>query len=195
MTAKPVPPATDGTLRLQAAAPKVQIAAVAVKAGAAQAPTSRIVGAATDLPSGEVVKKQDFIDRAIAQSDLKKKDAKPAIEAALALLAEILSAGGEVVLPPLGKLKAIKVKDLPDGAQIMTLKLRTMKDGAGADATAGAGPTGGQGGKASQKTGAKPGAGAGRNPGQKRNQNADAARGKGQRQNHHSGVADDVDDS
>jgi hypothetical protein len=31
----------------------------------------------------------------------------------------------------MGKLKAVKVKDLGEGAQMMTLKLRTMKDGAG----------------------------------------------------------------
>jgi hypothetical protein len=49
----------------------------------------------------------------------------------LAELADLLAAGEELVLPPMGKLKAVKVKDLGEGAQMMTLKLRTMKDGAG----------------------------------------------------------------
>ena len=123
-------PATspDGTVHLKAATPTVRVTA---PVAAPKAPTPRIAGATADLPAGEAVKKAEFIDRVIARGDLKKKDAKPAIEAALAELADILAAGGELVLPPMGKIKAVKVKDLGEGAQMMTLKLRTMKDGAG----------------------------------------------------------------
>ena len=121
----------DGTVHLKAAAPKAKVAPPA-----ARAPAPRVVGTNTEMAAGDSVKKADFIDRVIARGDLKKKDAKPAIEAALAELADILAAGGELVLPPMGKIKAVKVKDLGEGAQMMTLKLRTMKDGAGL----GAGP-------------------------------------------------------
>ncbi|MBS1301598.1 hypothetical protein GZH79_04445 [Loktanella sp. SALINAS62] len=86
------------------------------------------------LDVGEAIKKPEFLDRAVARSGIKKKDAKPAIEAALAELADILAGGGELILPPMGKLKSIKSKDLGDGAQMLTLKLRTMKDGAGTGA-------------------------------------------------------------
>ncbi len=133
MTTKPAAP-TDGTVRLTPAAPKTPTA----KPVTAKAPTPQVVSKHVDLAPGEIVKKAEFIDRVIARADVKKKDAKPAIEAALAELADILAAGGELVLPPMGKLKQIKVKDLGDGAQMMTLKLRTMKDGAGQ----GEGPSG-----------------------------------------------------
>lgn len=118
----------DGTVTLKPSAPKVQVAHTGA---AATAPKPRVVGAATEMKAGEAVKKPEFIDRVIARADLKKKDAKPAIEAALAELADILAKGGELILPPMGKLKAVKIKDIGDGAQVLTLKLRTMKDGAG----------------------------------------------------------------
>lgn len=75
----------------------------------------------------EKVKKPVFIDRALLRTDVKKRDAKPAIEAALAELAAALLAGEELVLPPLGKLKVVNSKDLAQGAKALTLKLRTMK--------------------------------------------------------------------
>ena len=62
---------------------------------------------------------------------MKKRDAKPAIEAALAVLSEALINGEELNLPPMGKLRVMKSKDVGDGAKVLTLKLRTMKDGAG----------------------------------------------------------------
>ena len=78
-----------------------------------------------------MLKKPEFIDRAVARTDVKKRDAKPAIEAALAVLAEALENGEELNLPPMGKMRVVKTKDIGEGAVVMTLKLRTMKDGAG----------------------------------------------------------------
>lgn len=124
----------DGTVHLKMPTPKVQVAA---PSAASKVPAPRVVGGAVDVPAGEAIKKAEFIDRVIARADLKKKDAKPAIEAALAELADILAAGKELILPPMGKIKAVKVKDLGMGAQMMTLKLRTQKDGAGQGAGAG----------------------------------------------------------
>jgi hypothetical protein len=69
------------------------------------------------------IKKQQFLERAVANSGVKKKDAKPAIEAALALISEYLIAGEELNLPPLGKLKVNRIKDLPN-AKVLVVKLR-----------------------------------------------------------------------
>ncbi|RYH02861.1 hypothetical protein EU805_09485 [Salipiger sp. IMCC34102] len=79
------------------------------------------------------MKKKEFIDRVLARCGVKKRDAKPAIEATMAELADLLAAGGDLNLPPMGKLKSVKSRDLGNGAKVMTLKLRTMKDGAGPD--------------------------------------------------------------
>ena len=84
--------------------------------------------AAGDKPASAMLKKPEFLERVIARTDIKKRDAKPAIETALAVLGDALLAGEEVNLPPLGKLRVVRSKDLESGAQVMTLKLRTPKD-------------------------------------------------------------------
>lgn len=86
----------------------------------------------TDDPTtaAAVLKKPDFLDRAVARTNTKKRDAKPVIEAALAVLGEALLAGEDVSLPPLGKLRVVRHKDLGDGAAVLTLKLRTPKHAA-----------------------------------------------------------------
>lgn len=116
---------TDGTMTLKA----VPQAAAPVKPVAAPAP--KVAQAAKPVTTKMLVKKPEFLERSIARTAVKKRDAKPAIEAALAELAALLSEGNELNLPPLGKLKLIKSKDIGDGAKVMTLKLRTMKDNAG----------------------------------------------------------------
>ena len=91
------------------------------------APRPKVVAGPVPVSSSEMVRKQDFIDAAVARTDVKKRDAKPAIEAALAELVDTLAAGKDVHLPPLGKIKVVKTKDLGNGSQVLTLKLRTMK--------------------------------------------------------------------
>jgi DNA-binding protein HU-alpha len=76
--------------------------------------------------AGPVLRKKDFIDRAVERSGLKKKDVKPAIEAALAVMAEALDQGEELVLQPLGKVKIVRQKDLTNG-KVMTARIRMNK--------------------------------------------------------------------
>jgi Bacterial DNA-binding protein len=77
-----------------------------------------------------ILKKKEFMDRAIDRSGLKKADAKAAIDAALAVLAEALGQGDEMILPPLGKLKVTREKTHPKG-RILLLRLQLMPEGAG----------------------------------------------------------------
>lgn len=95
------------------------------------APQTKIVNPAVSVPQGEMIKKPEFLDRAVERTDVKKREAKPAIEAALAVPAVSLINGKELNLPPMGKLRVVKSKDVGEGAKVLTLKLRTMKDGAG----------------------------------------------------------------
>lgn len=121
---------TSNTVKLNTVVPEPVVALLNVTP-----PATRVVGGAVAVPQGEMLKKGEFIDRVVARTDVKKRDAKPAIEAALAVLAEALSQGEELNLPPMGKLRVVKSKDLGEGVKVMTLKLRTMKDGAGFGAT------------------------------------------------------------
>ncbi|MEL6841435.1 MAG: HU family DNA-binding protein [Pseudomonadota bacterium] len=76
------------------------------------------------------MKKPELLDAVVARTNLKKRDVKPAVEAALAVIGDALARGEQVNLPPMGKLRVIKSKELGEGAQIMTLKLRTAKNAA-----------------------------------------------------------------
>jgi nucleoid DNA-binding protein len=116
---------SDGTMTLKAVPQPATAVAPTVKL------TPKVAPAAQSVKTKMLVKKPEFLDRAIARTAVKKRDAKPAIEAALAELAALLAEGNELNLPPLGKLKLLKSKDIGDGAKVMTLKLRTMKDSAG----------------------------------------------------------------
>ena len=72
----------------------------------------------------EELKKPELIDRVVALTGLKKRDVKPAVEAALAVLAEDLAAERTVMLPPLGKLRVAKTRALDNGGAVLTVKLR-----------------------------------------------------------------------
>jgi nucleoid DNA-binding protein len=82
------------------------------------------------------MKKPELLDQVVARTNLKKRDVKPAVEAALAVILDALQNGSELNLPPLGKLRLVKTKDLEGGATVRTLKLRTPKHAAAAVAVA-----------------------------------------------------------
>lgn len=129
MSRKSSKPRTDasGTLKLKTVTPT----AVPSSSSATSVATPTIVKPAASVVTKALIKKPEFLEKAIARTDIKKRDAKPAIEAALAELADLLADGNELNLPPMGKLKLVKSKDIGDGAKVLTLKLRTMKDSAG----------------------------------------------------------------
>jgi nucleoid DNA-binding protein len=92
-----------------------------------QTPAPVIDAPEVDLDAVELVKKPQLLDRVVTRTNLKKRDVKPAVEAALAVMREVLQDGAELNLPPLGKVRLIKTKELEGGASVMTLKLRTPK--------------------------------------------------------------------
>ena len=89
---------------------------------------------AAGLPEGPtVLKKKELVERVVAASGVKKKDAKPVVEAMLAVLGESLASGRELNLAPLGKLRINRVEDKANG-RVIVCKLRQPKDtGTGPD--------------------------------------------------------------
>jgi DNA-binding protein HU-alpha len=85
-----------------------ETAEVAVEAGEGRTPSLR---------------KRELIDRIVKRSGVKKKAAKPVVEALLAELGETLASGRELVLPPLGRIKINREKALANG-RVMILKVR-----------------------------------------------------------------------
>jgi hypothetical protein len=122
---------------------KVQLKAAPLKKVAVDAPMAQVVVAPAaavvsppkskpDDPSDAkaekvFVKKQEFVDRVVSESGMKKSEVKPAVEAALRVLLYALQSGEELQLPPLGKIKVQNAKDIGFGSEAMTLKLRTPK--------------------------------------------------------------------
>ena len=73
-----------------------------------------------------VLRKKELIERVVIRSGIKKKDAKPTVEAMLAVLGEALAAGEELNLQPLGKVMVKREKELPN-AKVMVCRIRQRK--------------------------------------------------------------------
>lgn len=69
------------------------------------------------------LRKKELIDLAVERSGVKKRDAKPAIEAALAVLGEALAEGREMNVTPFGKVKVTRMKRAGHG-QIINARVR-----------------------------------------------------------------------
>jgi nucleoid DNA-binding protein len=91
-------------------------------------PDLMVVNSAQPVVSGPIMKKKDLIDLVVEQSGIKKKDAKPVIEAMLAVLGTAIGEGRELNLEPMGKLKVHRAKDIRNG-KMSICKLR-QKDNA-----------------------------------------------------------------
>lgn len=70
-----------------------------------------------------VMKKKELIDKAVARSGIKKKDAKLVVEALLAEVGEALAAGRDLNLPPLGRVRINRQKELANG-RVIIVKVR-----------------------------------------------------------------------
>ena len=72
---------------------------------------------------GPVMRKKELIDQVVKRSGIKKKDAKPVVESLLSVLGEALADNRELVLPPFGKVKVRREKQMPNG-RVMVVKVR-----------------------------------------------------------------------
>jgi DNA-binding protein HU-alpha len=119
--AKPARAAKSG----KPAKPAVAVATPAAKSAAASKPKTaakpKAPAKAPGVASG--LKLRDLIDSVAAATGAKKPDVKATVEATLAALAAALKSGSDMTLPPLGKLRVVKLAE-KGSATMMTLKLR-----------------------------------------------------------------------
>lgn len=106
-------------------AEKTKTAPTAVPPGdvAAKAPVPTLVSVTTPVVAPADLRKKELIDLVVERSGAKKRDAKPAIEATLAVLGEMLASGRELNLPPLGKVRINRVEEKANG-RVIICKLR-----------------------------------------------------------------------
>ena len=72
--------------------------------------------AETALPD---LKRQELLAQVVARSEVKKKYAKPVLEAALALIGEALAEGRDLNLSPMGKVKINRTRQMANGRVIV----------------------------------------------------------------------------
>ncbi|MDT8327915.1 MAG: HU family DNA-binding protein [Roseovarius sp.] len=87
--------------------------------------------------AGPELKKQELLDKVVTRTDVKKKFAKPVVEAVLEILGEALAEGRELNLQPLGKVKLNRIKEMAN-ARVIVAKIRQPKAG-GASMISGSG--------------------------------------------------------
>lgn len=102
-------------------APVTAIDGSAPAAAASATPT--VVDAPQSVILGPVMRKKELIDQVVKRSGIKKKDAKPVVESMLSVLGEALADNRELVLPPFGKVKVRREKQMPNG-RVMVVKVR-----------------------------------------------------------------------
>lgn len=120
------------TSRTKTSSAKASTSTAAISAAAAapakKIPTTSPV-APTEVPDSSVVnvvKKKELIEKIAETTGVKKGLTKQVIEALLAEVGDILQDGGELNVPPLGKLSVNRTKDVSN-AYIHILKLRRAK--------------------------------------------------------------------
>ena len=95
---------------------------------AAEAVQLAMMGDAPAGDAGSEMKKQELLDKVLLRADVRKKIARPVVDAVLEVLGEALAEGRGMNLPPLGRIKFNRVKDLPD-ARVIVAKIRQAKPG------------------------------------------------------------------
>lgn len=84
----------------------------------AAAPT--LVSDVTPSVAPAELKKKELIEAVVERSGVKKKFAKPVIEAMMEVMGEALAEGREMNLQPLGKVKINRIKTVSNGKVVMT---------------------------------------------------------------------------
>lgn len=106
-------------------------------------PVPATAAAPSDTPNDvsafpNALRKKELVDQVVARTGMKKRDAKPVVEAVLAELGETLAQGRSLVLPPLGRVRINREKKLANG-KVMVVKIRQNNPPLTADATPGTG--------------------------------------------------------
>ncbi len=127
-TAAKAPAQKPAAAKTAPAARKAKAPAVkAAKPVALTEQPSVVVNAPQPVVAGPTMRKKELIDAVVAKSGIKKKDAKPVIEAMLEVLGSALQDGRELNLQPLGKVKVNREKKLAVGKVLIT-RIRQAQD-------------------------------------------------------------------
>lgn len=102
--------------------------------------TTNVVGGTDPGVVQADLKKKELIDLVVGRSGIKKKDAKPVVEAMLAVLGETIAGGRELNLQPMGKLRINRTVDKGNGRVIVCKLRQSLRARGAAGVVAGAAP-------------------------------------------------------
>ncbi len=94
--------------------------------------TPKVVTVSEPVVAEPDMKKKELIDLVVERSDIKKKFAKPVVEAMLAVLGETIAEGRELNLQPLGKLRINRAEEKSNG-RVIVCKIRQSLSAQGDD--------------------------------------------------------------
>ena len=89
-------------------------------------PTPAVVSDTSVTVAGAELRKKELVEKVVERSGIKKKDAKPVIEAMMDILGEAIAEGRELNLQPLGKIKQQRRKET-DTSRVTVAKIRQSK--------------------------------------------------------------------
>lgn len=98
----------------------------------APAPEPTVVTVSEPVLAAADLKKKELIDMVVERSEIKKKFAKPVVEAMLEVLGETIASGRELNLQPMGKLRINRTEEKSNG-RIIVCKFRQSLSGTDAD--------------------------------------------------------------
>ncbi|MFZ1727848.1 MAG: HU family DNA-binding protein [Albidovulum sp.] len=76
-----------------------------------------------------VLRKKELFERVVTISGAKKRDVKSIVEATLQVLGDALASGESLALPPFGRAKVNRQKDLASGEMLMVRLRRNAESG------------------------------------------------------------------
>ncbi|PTX55765.1 DNA-binding protein HU-alpha [Litoreibacter ponti] len=128
--------ATKPTTKTKTKRSKTLAASKTPTAAAKTAPKAKVVATkapatAPDVPGMDPLTKKELVERMVAQSGMKKGDARRALEATMGVIAGALREGRDMNLPPLGKIKIARSKETPNG-KLVVLRAKLKEPGGAA---------------------------------------------------------------
>jgi len=101
-------------------------------------PEPGLVTEETPVAGSSELTKKELIESVLERSDVKKKFAKPVVEAMIEVIGDAIATGREINLQPMGKIKPQRTKDSAK-ARVVIAKIRQNKPAAPQDGSAGGG--------------------------------------------------------
>jgi len=105
------------------------VAAKPATATTPEAPKATVVSETTPTTTEPMMKKRELLNLVVERSGVRKKFAKPAVEAMMEILGEAIAEGRDLNLPPMGKIKQQRTKEASN-VRVTVAKIRQTKKAA-----------------------------------------------------------------